>query len=189
LPVISLVGLPGSGKSTVGRQLARALDLRFVDADSVIEHRIGMPIRAFFDAQGEAAFREIEAEVIERLTGEAPQVIATGGGAILREASRRVLHERTVAIYLRSNPNDLARRLRRDTKRPLLQGGDPLTKLRELHAARDPLYRETAHYVVETGRPSLHMLVNMILMQLELAGTIDPAQVPSPVDRVDGAGR
>lgn len=185
MPVISLVGLPGCGKSTVGRQLARALDIPFVDADSVIEARIRMSIRSYFEARGESAFRDVEADVIDDLTAKHDEVIATGGGAVLREANRQHLHDRTTVVYLRSNPNDLARRLKRDTKRPLLQGGDPLAKLRELHAVRDPLYRETAHFIVETGRPSVQMLVNMILMQLELAGRIDPAQVPSPVDGAD----
>jgi shikimate kinase len=98
-------------------------------------------------------------------------VVATGGGAVLREDNRRHLRERTTVLYLRSTPEDLARRLRHDTRRPLLQGGgDALRRLRTLFTERDPLYRRTAHYVIETGRPSVHTLVNMVLMQLELAG-------------------
>ncbi|MBS0447311.1 MAG: shikimate kinase [Proteobacteria bacterium] len=176
------MGLPGSGKSTVGRHLARALGLRFVDADTAVESRIGMPIRTYFETEGEAAFRDVEAAVIGSLCAGSDQIIATGGGVVLREDNRRALKERTIVVYLRSNPNDLARRLKRDTKRPLLQGGDPQTKLRELHAVRDPLYRETANFTVEIGRPSVPMLVNMILMQLELAGYVDAGLVPSPVD-------
>ena len=84
-------------------------------------------------------------------------------------------------VYLRANPDELQRRLRNDTQRPLLQGVDARAKLRELYAQRDPLYREVAHFVIETGRPSLPTLVGMILMQLELAGVIDPARVPSVV--------
>lgn len=108
-------------------------------------------------------------------------VIATGGGAVLREANRRALHDRSTVVYLRSAPEELFRRLRHDTRRPLLQVADPLRKLRELYRERDPLYRRTAHFVIETGRPSVPTLVNMILMQLELAGIVDPATVPSPV--------
>ena len=108
-------------------------------------------------------------------------MLATGGGAVLREPNRRALHERTTVIYLRSTPEELFRRLRHDTQRPLLQVKDPLRKLRELYQERDPLYRRCAHFIIETGRPSVPTLVNMILMQLELAGVVDPAQVPSSV--------
>lgn len=175
--------MPGSGKSTVGRQLARQLGLRFVDTDTEIEHRIGMPIRAFFEAHGETDFRDVEQEVIEAVTQDTDNVIATGGGAVLREANREALHARRKVFYLRSTPEELFRRLRHDTHRPLLQVADPLHRLRELYRERDPLYRRTAHYTVETARPSVPGLVNMILMQLELTGAVDPGVVPSPVDR------
>lgn len=168
--LISLVGLPGSGKSTVGRHLARRLGVDFVDSDSVIERELGEPIRAFFERHGEEQFREIEQRVIDTLTRADSGVLATGGGAVLRAANRAALKERTTAVYLRATPEDLARRLRRDAQRPLLQGGDMPTRLRQLHDQRDPLYREVAHFVVETGRPSVPMLVNMVVMQIELAG-------------------
>jgi shikimate kinase len=108
--------------------------------------------------------------VIDELTQTQQGVIATGGGAVLREANRRHMHERGQVIYLRSTPEDVFRRVRHDTARPLLQVDDPLSRLRTLFASRDPLYREAAHFVIETGRPSVAMLVNMICMQLELAG-------------------
>ena len=171
MPKLILVGLPGSGKSTVGRNLARRLDIPFSDSDHVIEQQIGCSIRDFFAREGEDAFRDIEQQVIANLAGE-PGVLATGGGAVLREANRKVLREAGQVIYLRSNPEDLFRRLRHDANRPLLQVDDPLARLRELHALRDPLYRETAHFVIETGRPSVPTLVNMIMMQLELAGML-----------------
>lgn len=171
MPKLILVGLPGSGKSTVGRNLARRLDIPFSDSDHVIEQQIGCSIREFFAREGEDAFRDIEQQVIANLAGE-PGVLATGGGAVLREANRKVLREAGQVIYLRSNPEDLFRRLRYDANRPLLQVDDPLARLRELHALRDPLYRETAHFVIETGRPSVPTLVNMIMMQLELAGML-----------------
>ncbi len=170
--MISLVGMPGSGKSTVGRHVARQLGLPFVDTDHLIEQRIGCSIRAYFELHGEPAFRDVEAQVIDEATatGES-RVIATGGGAVLREANRNALRERTTVMYLRTTPEDLGRRLRHDTHRPLLQGGsDALQRLRQLFQERDPLYRRTAHYVIETQRPSVHTLVNMVLMQIELAG-------------------
>jgi len=172
---IALVGMPGGGKSTVGRHLARHLGLPFADSDHEIEARIGGSIRDFFAAHGEPAFRDIEQEVIDALTQGGARVLATGGGAVLREQNRRALHERTTVLYLRSTPEELFRRLRHDMHRPLLQVRDPLRRLRELHRERDPLYRRTAHFVIETARPSVPTLVNMILMQLELAGTIDPS--------------
>jgi len=181
--VISLVGMPGGGKSTVGRQLARQLGTRFVDTDAEIEARLGEPIRSYFERVGEASFRDIESEVLATLLSarEGELVLATGGGAVLRESNRDLLHGQSVVLYLRSTPEDLFRRLRHDTQRPLLQVRDPLQKLRELYAQRDPLYRRCAHYVLETGRPSVHGLVNMALMQLELAGLIDPARVAATV--------
>ena len=183
LTSISLIGLPGGGKSTVGRHLARSLGLRFTDSDAEIEKVVGCSIRAFFEREGEARFRDIEQQALTTLfeQGVADLVLATGGGAVLREANRKALHAHSTVIYLRSTPEELFRRLRHDRQRPLLQGRDPLSKLRELYHERDPLYRRTAHFIIETGRPSVPMLVNMILMQLELAGLVDPARVPFPV--------
>ena len=169
---VTLIGLPGSGKSTVGRQLARRLQLPFFDSDKVIEERIGCSIKDFFAREGESAFRDIESAVVDELTLKTDCVLSTGGGAVLRPSNRLNLHTRGQVIYLKSLPEELMRRLKHDTSRPLLQVDDPLKRLRELFLVRDPLYRETAHYVIETGRPSVAMLVNMILMQLELAGTV-----------------
>jgi shikimate kinase len=180
--MISLVGLPGSGKSTVGRQLARRLSLPFLDSDHVIEQRLGCSIREFFDREGEERFRDLEASVIDELTQGSAGVLSTGGGSVLRPGNRSCLHGRTQVVYLRSSPDEVFRRLRHDRNRPLLQVADPLQRLRDLFAARDPLYRETAHFVIETGRPSVATLVNMILMQLELAGHL-PAREPASVDK------
>ena len=173
--ILSLVGLPGSGKTTVGRQLARRLSVHFVDSDHVIETRIGCSIKEFFAAEGEERFRDIESEVIDQLTQRSDGVVSTGGGAVLRDVNRQHLHSRGKVIYLRSSPEELFRRLRHDVTRPILQVADPLAKLRELFAARDPLYREVAHFVLETGRPSVSTLVNMIIMQLELSGALPNA--------------
>ena len=174
--VLSLVGLPGSGKSTVGRHLSRRLQLPFFDSDQVIEQRLGCSIREFFEREGEQRFRDLEAEVIDELTRLPEAVISTGGGSVLRAENRERLRGRGQVVYLRSHPDELFRRLRHDKKRPLLQVADPLQRLRDLYAERDPLYRETAHYIIETGRPSVSTLVNMIVMQVELAGLAKPAQ-------------
>ena len=166
--------MPGSGKSTVGRHLARRLRLPFFDSDHVIEERLGCSIREYFAREGEAAFRDLEERAIDELTAGASSVLATGGGAVLRPANRQRLRERGQVVYLRSSPEELYRRLRHDSTRPLLQVADPLERLRALYAERDPLYRETAHFVIETGRPSVPTLINMIVMQLELAGLLPP---------------
>jgi shikimate kinase len=184
---ISLVGMPGCGKSTVGRHLARQLGLRFVDSDAEIERRIGMPIRDFFAAHGEAAFRDVEQDVLDELTQRTGHMLATGGGAVLRPSNRDALHSRTHVFYLRSTPEELFRRLRHDTHRPLLQVADPQARLRDLYRERDPLYRRTAHFVVEAARPSVPALMGMVLMQLELAGLVDPGQVPSSIDQIGKA--
>jgi shikimate kinase len=171
---LALVGLPGSGKSTVGRQLARRLALPFTDSDDAIEQRLGCSIRDYFEREGEARFRDIEESVIHDLAQAGPGVLATGGGAVLRAANREQLRAAGHVLYLRTTPEEVFRRLRHDRNRPLLQVDDPLDRLRKLYEERDPLYRETAHFVIETGRPSVSTLVNMVLMQLELAGVVAP---------------
>ena len=171
------MGLPGSGKSTVGRQLARRLDFPFIDSDLEIEQRIGCSVREYFELEGEDSFRNVEENIIAELT-RLPlvnAVLSTGGGTVLRAINRQLLQSTGSVVYLRSQPDELFKRLRNDRNRPLLQVGDPLQRLRDLFAVRDPLYRETAHFVVETGRPSVATLVNMIVMQLELSGSL-PSQ-------------
>lgn len=169
--LIALVGLPGSGKSTVGRHLARRLQLPFADSDQVIEARLGCSIRQYFEQEGEERFRDLEADVIDALTRDPRRgVLSTGGGSVLRPENRSHLRDRSRVIYLKSSPEELFRRLRHDRNRPLLRVDDPLARLRDLHAIRDPLYREIAHFTIETGRPSVAMLVNMIVMQIELDG-------------------
>ena len=150
------------------------MGLPFTDSDHVIEQRIGCSIRSFFEREGEDAFRDLEETVIDELMQTQPGVIATGGGSVLRQVSRERLRAAAKVIYLRSTPEEVYRRVRHDTNRPLLQVDDPMDRLRVLHAERDPLYRETAHFIIETGRPSIATLVNMILMQLEVAGVIAP---------------
>ena len=171
--MIALVGLPGSGKSTVGRHLARRLGIPFNDSDHVIEERLGCSIRDYFAREGEAAFRDIEQSVIDEHAGR-QGVLATGGGAVLRAANRQRLRESGPVFYLASTPEEVFRRVRHDDKRPLLQVEDPLGRLKALFDERDPLYRETAHFVLETSRPSVPALVSMIVMQLDHAGRPEP---------------
>lgn len=152
-----------------------------------------MPIRSFFELHGEQAFRDLEEQVLDELTqlpavaeGEADDgkghglVLATGGGAVLRPVNRERLRSRGTVVYLRSTPEELHRRLRHDTQRPLLQVADPMAKLRELYQQRHPLYEQVAHYTVDTGRPSVGSLVNMIAMQLEMEGVIPQSEGNPP---------
>lgn len=164
---IALVGMPGSGKSTVGRQLARRLQLPFIDADHWVEQHLGCSIREYFEREGEASFRDVEAQAIADICDGGPAVVATGGGAILRPANRERLRDRTRVFYLFATPEEVYRRLRHDQNRPLLQVDDPLARLRELFTQRDALYRETAHDVITIGRPSTASLVNTIAAILQ----------------------
>ena len=164
---VFLVGLPGSGKSTVGRQLARRLGRDFYDSDQVLEKALGCSIREFFDRSGEQAFRDQEEATIAELARLPGIVLSTGGGTVLRPANRQVLRDHGWVVYLKSQPEDIFRRLRHDKTRPLLQVEDPLARLKELQRVRDPLYRETAHCILETGRPSVTSVVGHIAMQLE----------------------
>lgn len=164
--------MPGSGKSTVGRYLARRLDLPLYDSDHEIESVLGMSVRELFEQRGEDAFRDLEQEAIDVLLQRPRGVVATGGGAVLRQVNRDALRSRSVVLYLKSTPEDLFKRLRKDQRRPLLQVDDPLAKLQSLWRERDPLYREVAHYIVETGRATLHSTLHLVFMQLEMAGVI-----------------
>ena len=123
------------------------------------------------EREGEPAFRTIEQEVIDDLTQRSNCVVSTGGGVVLHQTNRDSLKGRCKTVYLHCAPEEIFRRLRHDQNRPLLQVANPLEKLKELYASRDPLYREAAHFVVQTGRPSIAMLVNLIVTQLDLSDT------------------
>lgn len=148
---IYLVGMMGAGKTTIGRRLAQRLKKRFVDCDHEIEGRTGVRIPLIFEIEGEAGFRRRESQVLEALSAERGLVLATGGGAVLDPRNRRLLAQTGLVVYLRVPPEELYARTRHDRNRPLLQVDDPLSKLRELHALRDPLYREIADIVMEGG--------------------------------------
>ncbi len=159
---IFLVGLMGSGKTTIGRVLARHRELEFVDSDHEIVARCGVSIPTIFEIEGEAGFRRREAAMIDELTRRQGIVLATGGGAILDPANRAHLKERGTVVYLRGQPEELYLRTRHDRNRPLLQTDDPLARIRELYAQRHPLYMETADIVLDTGRQSVHCLVRRL---------------------------
>ena len=148
--LISLIGLPAVGKSTIGRRLARQLGIDFADCDALLELRFKCRIREYFEAEGEEKFRDAESAVLEELVAGSDRVIATGGGVVLRPGNRELLRQRTMCVYLKADPEALFHRLRRDTKRPLLQVADPAARLNELSAEREPLYREAATLEIET---------------------------------------
>ena len=163
---VYLVGMMGAGKSTVGRLLARRLKLRFLDCDDEIERRCGVKVPLIFEIEGEAGFRARESEVLAELTALKGIVLATGGGAVLAAENRRCLAAHGTVIYLRARPEDLYGRVRHDRNRPLLASADPLRRLRELHAERDPLYASVADLVIDTGRQTVQALARELVARL-----------------------
>jgi shikimate kinase len=150
-----LVGLPGAGKSTLGRQLARRLGKTFVDADAELERKLGVTISTVFEIEGETAFRDREEAALVELAALANIVLATGGGVVIRAANRERLKANGTVVYLHAPPETLRERTRRSRHRPLLNTADPGARLVELYTARDPLYREVAECVVESGRDEI----------------------------------
>ena len=163
---IFLVGPMGAGKTTIGKKLARALHLRFVDCDHEIEHRTGATIPLIFDVEGEAGFRAREKRVIEDLVQEDDIVVATGGGAVLDPENRAALHASGYVVYLHAPLEHLLARTRGDTNRPLLKAGDRVKKMQEILTAREPLYREVADLIVDTGALTLTAVVQNIRTSL-----------------------
>lgn len=163
---LHLIGMPGSGKSTVGKVLARQLALTFVDADQELVTHTGVSIATIFEVEGEAGFRQRESQLIEQLCQRDGLLLATGGGAVLREENRVALRESGIVIYLHAGLEHLWQRTRHDSRRPLLQTENPRVALRSLLEVRDPLYRQTADLIVETGRQSVNKLVSEIVLEL-----------------------
>jgi shikimate kinase len=163
-----LVGLMGAGKTSVGRVLAKRLRKTFVDSDHEIERRTGVRIPVIFEIEGEPGFRRRESAVIQDLVTQHDIVLATGGGVVLDPDNRRRLHAGGTVIYLRAAPSELWLRTRHDRNRPLLRTADPLARLEELHRERDPLYRETAHLIVDTGNQAIRSLVGRLERELRL---------------------
>jgi shikimate kinase/3-dehydroquinate synthase len=170
----------GAGKTTIGRILARKLGKRFIDSDHEIEARTGASIPWIFEIEGEQSFRRREAEVIRDLASQKGIVLATGGGAILHPDNRACLKAAGVVIYLRANVNSIMVRVSHDKNRPLLQTADPRKKLEELTAQREPLYREIADLVIDTGRPNVQSMVQTILVQLAELEQSEPKPAPRP---------
>ena len=154
-----LVGMMGSGKTTMGRILAKHLDKVFVDSDEEIQSRTGVTIPHIFDVEGEAGFRQRETAAIEALGARDNLVLATGGGAVLAAENREMMRNNGIVIYLKANVHDLWLRTRNDRNRPLLQTGNVHAKLSELLNQRDALYQQVADIVMPTGRQSVHELM------------------------------
>ena len=166
-----LVGLMGAGKTTVGRALARRMNLTFVDSDHEIEARTGVRIATIFELEGEAGFRVREEDVIAHLVTHKGIVLATGGGAVLSARTRQRLRQHGTVIYLRACTEDLWQRTRHDRHRPLLQTEDPKARLRQLYEERDPLYREVAHIILDTAHQSVQKLVTQLEAEIERQST------------------
>ena len=163
---IYLVGMPGAGKTTVGRQLARRMQRSFIDADHEIEARTGVRIPLIFDIEGEQGFRDRESRVIAELAAESDLVVATGGGVVLRSENRAALKQGGTVVYLHVLPRLLFERTRLDPNRPLLQVADPMKKIEELFAERDPLYRAVADIVINSPGGSINHLVRQVEREL-----------------------
>jgi shikimate kinase len=172
---LALVGMMGSGKSTVGKRLARALGRPFVDMDAELERRCGVPIHTIFELEGEEGFRRRESNLLQKLCQATDLVLATGGGVVLREDNRALLRAHTRVIYLQAALQDLWIRLRHDRSRPLLRSADPRARLAELLAAREPIYREVADLSVTTGQQAPERVVNEILGCLGLHRALEPS--------------
>lgn len=164
---IYLVGLMGSGKTTIGRLLARRMGRAFYDSDTEIVERTGVRIPVIFEMEGEAGFRRREAQVISELAEEGGVVVATGGGAVLDPANRAAMKASGWVVYLDVPIPVLLERTRHDTNRPLLQVQDPGARLESLRAVRDPLYREVADCVVDGARLNSNGAVSRILAAWE----------------------
>lgn len=164
---IILVGMMGSGKTTVGKLLAKQLGKTFIDSDEEIQRRTGVTIPHIFDVEGETGFRIREGCVIQELLKLDNIVLATGGGAILSANNRPMMKQNGIVVYLKSSVHDLWQRTRHDHNRPLLQTGNPRAKLQELHDLRDPLYMETADVIIHTGKQSVQILLERLQHKLE----------------------
>jgi shikimate kinase len=153
----------GAGKTTIGRQLARALKLPFYDSDKAIEESTGVDIPTIFEFEGEEGFRDREQKMIQQLAKMQGIVLATGGGAVLREENRQLLKENGFIVYLQCSVDRILERTRRDTQRPLLNTANPRERIETLFSQREPLYLQCADYKIDTGVLQSKVVVNYIL--------------------------
>lgn len=156
----------GAGKTTIGRSLAKRLDLDFFDTDKAIESRTGVSIPTIFEIEGEDGFRKRESQIIAELAAQPGRVVATGGGAVLRPENRVNMRASGFVIYLNVPPQTLWERTRHDRNRPLLQVADPLLKLTELFSIRDPLYRDVASLIVDGSRMSPQGVLQFLIKEI-----------------------
>jgi shikimate kinase len=163
---VYLVGLMGSGKTTIGRSLAKRLGFGFIDSDREIEARTGVSIPTIFEIEGEDGFRKREAQVIAEVSRQSGVVVATGGGAVLRPENRENLRSHGFVVYLNVPPQTLWERTRHDRNRPLLQVADPLLKLKELFDQRDALYREVADLIVDGSRINAQAVLQLLIKEV-----------------------
>jgi len=164
---VFLIGPMGAGKTTIGRHLATLLHKRFVDVDHEIEKRTGVSIPVIFEIEGEDGFRRRESAVIEELTRDTNIVLATGGGAVILEENRKILKDRGIVAYLQADIETLVERTRRDRNRPLLQTDNPREKIESLLRQREPIYREIADVIINTGQRAPSSVARDVAVRLK----------------------
>jgi len=169
---VFLVGMPGSGKSTIGKALAKALNRPFIDLDQAIEERCGVAIPVIFEIEGESGFRKRESTVLQEVTADPSNaVVSTGGGAVVAEQNRQTMRQRGVVIYLKATLDELVKRTSRDRNRPLLNTDDPQAKLQALLEQRRPLYEAAADLCLETGTAGVSASVQQLVSKLKQLNT------------------
>ncbi|WP_432785607.1 Shikimate kinase 1 [Oligella sp. MSHR50489EDL] len=161
--IIILIGMMGAGKTTIGRALARKIGRKFIDLDHAIVERCGVDIPTIFDIEGEEGFRKRETEVLQDVLGDGDIVLATGGGAVLREENRQLMQQYGQVFYLRVDVDELYRRVAKDKNRPLLATANPKARLAELLAARAAIYEAAADHILDSTEDSLNVVVNQII--------------------------
>jgi shikimate kinase len=169
---IYLVGMMGAGKTTLGKALAQRLGVEFVDMDRLLVDKTGVPVATIFEIEGEHGFRKRETCALVEAASHDGRIVATGGGVVLAEENRRVMRESGTVVYLRARLENLWERTRHDTARPLLKTPDPRGTLERLLTERDPLYRDAAHVVVDTGSHSASAALARVLAALRAHGAL-----------------